>query len=363
MFNSNQGTNPARSISPQYCSPVFAAPSTSPPFFGSKGPNLLEGHFRRQSMPSAISTTCECNPKSALVPTRFPPLWSEACRQHQIPTTQHEVLEERQNICCQSTPSEEPCSRTGSSCTNLYRPSVSEHEQRDWQNQGIDLTSMSSPLSRISIPTQGRLPSEAHLLTPINSAPSSLTKSPLLTAQSALPSNQPVPNPYLHDTTAQSSATRRTASTDLETRFELIFDAIEEAGFDSIDSMAGCYYTTTFPPNSLCASAQSLSRRRHLRKFLEDIRESARGWDAGESQGYQDGIIMSATCVYVDELGWLKDRGCSGTAGAGVVASVDSMKRIRDAALDDEMVRVLKDEKRLLRERVSFLLSPCKSIK
>lgn len=295
MFNSNQGTNPARSMSPQYYSSVFAAPSTAPPLFGSKSPNLIEEHFRRQSMPKAMSATSECNPKSALMPTRFPSLWSDAGRQYQTPTTQYEVIEERQNICCQLAPAEEPCSRTGSSCTNLHHPSLSKHEQQDWQNQGVDLTSTNFPISRVSIPTQRQFPPEASLPTPINSAPSSSTKSPLLTMQSAFSSNQPVPNPYLHYTTAHSSTTPRIASPDLETRFKRIFDAIEEPGFDSIDSMAACYYTTTFPSNSLCASAQSLSRRRDLRKFLEDIRESARGWDAGESQGYQEGIIMSAT--------------------------------------------------------------------
>jgi hypothetical protein len=170
--------------------------------------------------------------------------------------------------------------------------------------------------------------------------------------QSAPLSNQPAPDPYPLGTAAYYRTTERTASADLETRFERIFDVIEEAGFDSIDSMAACYYTTTFSPNSPCASAQSLSRRRHLRKFLEDIRESARGWDAGESRGYQEGIIKCTTSVYTDELGCIKND----LGRAGAVARVDSMKRIRDAVLDEETVRLLKDEKRLLREKVRFHL-------
>jgi hypothetical protein len=55
--------------------------------------------------------------------------------------------------------------------------------------------------------------------------------------------------------------------------------------------------------------------------------------------------------IYVDELGSLDDRGTARTAG---VVRMGSTKRIRDAVLDDEMVRLLKDGKRLLKEKVSF---------
>jgi hypothetical protein len=114
--------------------------------------------------------------------------------------------------------------------------------------------------------------------------------------------------------------------------------------------MAACYYTMTFSPNSLCASAQALSRRRYLRKFLEDVRQGARGWNVGEAQGYQEGIVGSAVSVCVEELGRLRE-GMSGEGG-----SVESVRRIREAVLDREMIGGLREEKRLLKERVGIFI-------
>jgi hypothetical protein len=375
LFDSNQGADPARSISPQYYSSVITGPSTAPPLYCSKSPNYFEEPYRRQSLSKPIPTTCDCNTQPTLSPTHFPGRRSDAGPPHQMPISQHEAPEERQNVCYQLTPAGESCNnRPRSGCAHMRCSSLSEHEQQDWQNQGMDLTDVNTPLLSLSIPAQARLPSEMRLPTPGDSASSSSTKSPP-TVRAVLPATNPDSH-VQNDTSNSNSAAITTTTTktntstmqqssspsaDLETRFERIFDAIEEAGFDSIDSMAASYYTARFPAGSLCAAAQSLSRRRHLRSFLEDVRDAARRWDAGESQGYQEATIKSATGVYVEELAGLRDRaaaagcvgtGISGMGGTGGATRTDSVKRIRDAVLDEEMVKLLKDEKRLLRERV-----------
>jgi len=144
------------------------------------------------------------------------------------------------------------------------------------------------------------------------------------------------------------SASVSKSTTNLEKNFERIIDIVEEAGFDSIDSMVSCYYTTKFSPNSLCASAQTLSRRRYLRKFLEDLRHHAKGWDVGEAHGYQEGIMTSAGSVCSEELEKLR------IGMREVAEDFERLQNILERFPGADVCGSLKEEKRYLKERVSF---------
>lgn len=84
--------------------------------------------------------------------------------------------------------------------------------------------------------------------------------------------------------------------------FEKVLEAIDEAGFDSIDSMIAAYYTSVFPLGSPLHSVQALSRKRHLKKLFAVLHESAKGWDAQELQNHRDGVMSCAEDILIDEM-------------------------------------------------------------
>lgn len=97
-------------------------------------------------------------------------------------------------------------------------------------------------------------------------------------------------------------------SLSLETRFERILKLVEEAGFDTLDGMAAAYYTAKFQPDSRVHYAQSQSRTRYLRPFLQALNVNSTDWPPQEVAGYKDGTARSAVGVYVEELAGLRQR-------------------------------------------------------
>ena len=61
---------------------------------------------------------------------------------------------------------------------------------------------------------------------------------------------------------------------DLETRFENLIKAVQEAGCESIDDMSAQYYTATFREDTVSYWAQSRSRSRFLHAFLASLHAS-----------------------------------------------------------------------------------------
>lgn len=99
-----------------------------------------------------------------------------------------------------------------------------------------------------------------------------------------------------------------TTSLSLETRFERILELVEEAGFDTLDGMAAAYYTAKFRADSRAHYAQSQSRTRYLRPFLQALNVNSTDWPLREVAGYQEGIARSAVGVYVGELTGFRQR-------------------------------------------------------
>lgn len=89
---------------------------------------------------------------------------------------------------------------------------------------------------------------------------------------------------------------------DLESRFEQVIRAVEDAGFESIDDMSTQYYTGNFREDSISFEAQSRSRRRSLHTFLQALHSSAGHWSSREVQGYRHQLIGAAENLYIDEF-------------------------------------------------------------
>lgn len=90
-------------------------------------------------------------------------------------------------------------------------------------------------------------------------------------------------------------------SRSLEDRFEFVRLCLAAAGFSSIDSMVGEYYTAEFSHDSPVAREQRVSRHSQLPLLVARLRESARTWSQWESHGYQSEIMTSAVSLVQDE--------------------------------------------------------------
>ncbi|KAI1379246.1 hypothetical protein F4677DRAFT_442972 [Hypoxylon crocopeplum] len=118
-------------------------------------------------------------------------------------------------------------------------------------------------------------------------------------------------NPFAHclfQSTVPMPSTPRAVSlqhnlnNDQVSRFKKVLEAIDDAGFDSLDSMAAAYYTSVFPTGSPVHSAQALSKKRHLKRLLTTLHESAKTWDEQETQNFREGIMQSAEDILIDEM-------------------------------------------------------------
>lgn len=79
-------------------------------------------------------------------------------------------------------------------------------------------------------------------------------------------------------------------------------DAIEGAGFESVDDMFVQYYTATFKEDTTSAWAQSRSRRRSLHTFLAALRATTKNWTSQEVHGYHQQTMESAESFHVAEF-------------------------------------------------------------
>ena len=176
------------------------------------------------------------------------------------------------------------------------------------------------------------------------------------------------------DSNASSTASnesQKTASTDPGSAFEQILDVIEEAGFDSIDTMAAQYYSANFEPNSPSQLAQATSRSRDLRRLLQCLQKAAKEWTKQETQAYEEEIVRSAKTICQEELRVFRQRqanrprrpSISRTESAPGISSSSSvagqsryaagtMDQLRQLLRKEESSQPTQQEKRLLRQRL-----------
>ena len=141
----------------------------------------------------------------------------------------------------------------------------------------------------------------------------------------------------------------------LESRFEHILDAVEEAGFDSIESMAVEYYSASFQPDAMPHWAQSHSRSRSLRRFLAALYDSARGWSREDARGYREEILRSAEGIYCEEVLRLpRDKTAAapatGLEGASFGYQMTKLKTLLDS---QELAQEIQHDRKVLRQQVS----------
>ncbi|KGO69683.1 hypothetical protein PITC_045430 [Penicillium italicum] len=86
-----------------------------------------------------------------------------------------------------------------------------------------------------------------------------------------------------------------------ERRLTKVVALVEESGFESVDELVTEYYTLQVGDAEL-ASAQSHSRSRNLRPFLQALHESSKQWSVRESSSYKEGILRAAEELLCDEI-------------------------------------------------------------
>lgn len=160
----------------------------------------------------------------------------------------------------------------------------------------------------------------------------------------------------------QSSALRETGN-----NFERILDVVEDAGFDSIDTMAAQYYSANFEPNSISQLAQANSRSRNLRQLLRTLQGASKEWSKQETQAYEEEILRSAKDICIAELQHFRERqkdhlqtsSTSRTASTPVRSSTNTsatrsisgtVDHSRELILKEEASQPTQQEKRLLRQ-------------
>jgi hypothetical protein len=130
-------------------------------------------------------------------------------------------------------------------------------------------------------------------------------------------------------------------------RLERVLEAIDEAGFDSVDSMVAAYYTSTIPPRSPIHSAQTLSKQRHLKRLLASLHESAKSWNAQELQSFREGIMRSAEDILIDEMQALDLNSIKEVRSGEVFGKLESLFASKESQ------EVTKENKRVFKVRVS----------
>ncbi|OTA93883.1 hypothetical protein M434DRAFT_395258 [Hypoxylon sp. CO27-5] len=147
--------------------------------------------------------------------------------------------------------------------------------------------------------------------------------------------------------TPPSDISQHSCSEDEVSRFERVLEAIDEAGFDSVDSMTAAYYSSIFPYGSPVHSAQTLSKKRHLKRLLAALHESAKNWDAQELQNFREGIMRSAEDILIDEIQSLD---LNSVKGAG---SDKFLSKIESVFLSKEGHEATKENKRVFTQRAT----------
>ena len=154
---------------------------------------------------------------------------------------------------------------------------------------------------------------------------------------------------------------------DLEARFENVFKAVEEAGFESIDDMSTQYYTANFKEDTVSHWAQSRSRSRSLHAFLASLHASTNNWSDREVQGYRQQITGAAESLYVSELSYAKkdmmqnrdtrSQTQGEKASSPVTRSAMSVQSLWQLIAEMEVSQDFKQKKTMIREKVSFSMA------
>lgn len=102
----------------------------------------------------------------------------------------------------------------------------------------------------------------------------------------------------------------------LEARFERLLSMVEEAGFDSIDSMVATYYTAQFSDQSIMQPMQAASRTRRLRTLLTALQSGQHSWTEREKCAYSEEVTRAAEQIYSEELRGKPQVLCSSSASS-----------------------------------------------
>ena len=91
-------------------------------------------------------------------------------------------------------------------------------------------------------------------------------------------------------------------SASIEARLSQVLKAVDEAGFDSLDSAVVAYYKKSLKGNEWLRQEQKLHRMRRLPVLLKELHVSAQGWGQWERRNFQEQIIKSTEDILFAEL-------------------------------------------------------------
>ncbi|KAI1078849.1 hypothetical protein F5B20DRAFT_546437 [Whalleya microplaca] len=157
----------------------------------------------------------------------------------------------------------------------------------------------------------------------------------------------------------------------LESQFERVLSVVEEAGFDSIDSMTSTYYTAKFSELSIIRPMQLASRNRRLRTLLSNLQQAHKSWSVRESCAYREEITRGAEDIYSAELRELskpqiqkQDRRRASVASKASHESIDApssieakrceiAQRIREVLSHQDIAKFIQKDAAILQDTAS----------
>ncbi|KAG9258282.1 uncharacterized protein F5Z01DRAFT_670929 [Emericellopsis atlantica] len=113
----------------------------------------------------------------------------------------------------------------------------------------------------------------------------------------------------------------------IEDRIEHVRQCAVEAGFESLDDVAGQYYTGDFSHDTSISRQQRQSRQKGLPQLLATLRRDAETWSQWEAHGYHRETIQSAGSIAREEL---EDWDPTSSE-----VYLDALRRLEKATVDD----------------------------
>lgn len=105
---------------------------------------------------------------------------------------------------------------------------------------------------------------------------------------------------YIRETEALKPSLRGHRES-MDKRLESLLEYVEDAGFETFDSLVTAYYSLTFSESSPLYIEQSLSRERRLSRVIWEVFRSSGQWAAREREGFNEEITKISESILLTE--------------------------------------------------------------
>lgn len=171
---------------------------------------------------------------------------------------------------------------------------------------------------------------------------------------------------WSHAESRSSTDNRSGDSIPQEVCFERIQEFVEDAGFESLESMMAAYYSSSFNAGTSSKPAQAVGRSRRLRSFLSAIHRNHTSWGEQERSTYREEIVRAAEGIYADELSTMV-HGATENSSSRTLSMAGSSKpsaetsrvyiahRLQNIISDHEIQEFMRKDRKELQDTVSIL--------